>query len=222
MSTISPPPPPGHSPSHRGARSDPQVFQNERDHAVRFENWKQAIISASSWAVLALTLFNFSLCTYLQILGSRLPGSVRAAPRGDLLHVFPLVTLALALAGVFISPLWFAGHLLLIVKKSDLLHSVIRSVLLHGRRYPVPRVTIHPSPPRPQPPLLFSIGRVIRQCGSWAASRTPILFLSVAFSVSDSSTHSSKSTSAMSTGAGSTAAASDQDQSKGRAPPSSF
>ena len=34
--------------------------------------------------------------------------------------------------GAFLSPFWFAGHLLMIVNKSVLLHIVIRSVLLNG------------------------------------------------------------------------------------------
>ena len=33
---------------------------------------------------------------------------------------------------MFLSPFWFAGHLLMVVNKSVLLHIVIRSVLLNG------------------------------------------------------------------------------------------
>ena len=64
---------------------------------------------------------------------SRLPPALRKVGGREDTSTFALCMLVLALAGVVVSPLWFAGHLLLIVKKSDLLHSVIHSVLIHGR-----------------------------------------------------------------------------------------
>ena len=104
---------------------------------MRFRPWAQSIISASSWAVLGLTVFSFALCTYLQVLAARMPHSLRPHNRPERLHSFELVALSLALAGVFLSPLWFAGHLLLIIKKSDLLNTVIHSVCLmdQGRAF---------------------------------------------------------------------------------------
>ena len=46
--------------------------------------------------------------------------------------IYTTMVVLMAFAGVVISPFWFAGHLLMIVQKSVLLHIVIRSVLLNG------------------------------------------------------------------------------------------
>ena len=109
------------------------VFHND----LSYEFWEQAIISALSWALVGLTGLNFAVSAYLSRFTIQQEGWV--VRRRNAVHFrfyFPVAYTALlalmAVLGLSVSPHWFAGHLLMIVNKSTMLHILIRSVILNG------------------------------------------------------------------------------------------